>query len=102
MKALILKDFQQTEGNKWLGDKYPGPGLYQVGSDLILVYKSGTVMCTASALDAQHLLEEVPLPVEQVAAAPAHTGISEDFVLRALAIAQQPTLATQLLGDKAC
>ena len=101
MKALILKDFQQTEANKFQGDKYPGPGLYQVGNDLVLVYSSGTILCTAYAIGAFPQLEEVSRPVE-VVATPEPRGVSEDFVLRALAIAQQPTLATALLGVKPC
>lgn len=101
MKALILKDFQQTEANRYLGDTYPGPGLYQAGADLIVVYRSAAVLCTAIVNGGAVLLEEVSLPVE-VVAAPEPRGVSEDFVLRALAIAQQPTLAPSLLGVKSC
>ena len=86
---------------RWSADSYPSTGLYEVNGRVIAVY------CTAAniapgvmdigSVDSYPLASPANSATPTAVAAPAPSGLSEALFLKALAIAQQPELATKLL-----
>lgn len=103
MRHLPLRtDYTPTEDVKFNGTAYPATGIYQCGKDLVFVYDTPgavplvTNRCVFALPGGTFMLEGLPDHTPKPAA-PA--GISESFVLKAMAIAQNPSLAKDLVGD---
>lgn len=97
MKYVEVTEFDPGPASEYLAAAYPSSGLYWVprmGQYRLIA--NGVVTCIIGMHSPKELVKESPTP-----AAPPAPSISEDFVLRALAICQQPTLATSLLPVKA-
>lgn len=100
MRHIEVKEFVAPVGKEYDVSVYPGRGAYlnienntlffvlcPVGS--ALPYVSSMAVGTASSM-----LVELPEPTLELTSNP---GFSEDFILKALAIAQSPQLAVNLL-----
>jgi hypothetical protein len=98
MKCIKVTEFAPPVGKEYDANAYPGEGLFlhPATRALVCVYSPPfssigcAVLVGSGTMD--YLLEEFPEPVS----APA-PSFSEDFILKALAIAQQPQLAVNLL-----
>jgi hypothetical protein len=90
-----MKDFVEilpapiciNEGNKFLATAYPGSGLYEFGGSLLAVNGS-TVF---------HIGAAASFPRISTIEEAAESVVTTSDLLKAIAIAQQPTLARELL-----
>ena len=84
-------------GEEYQVTKYPGPGVYSSRTTSTLFVVAGTCVTTIVGLPASAIqtLSAAPVQVDSL-----RHGLSEDFVLKALAIAQQPSLAPSLIHPK--
>lgn len=87
MKSIKVKEFNAAPGNEFLAHTYPGTGAYLNRDGNIYIVLNGGVF---SLPGGQQLLSSE-------AEGAAGGGITGDVLLKALAIAQDPTLATSLL-----
>lgn len=76
-----------NEGNKFLATSYPGSGLYEFGGSLLAVNGS-TVF---------HIGAAASFPRISTIEEAAESVVTTSDLLKAIAIAQQPTLARELL-----
>lgn len=103
MKALILNtSYIPPMGKEYDASAYPADGIYVQGNHLLIRFTPPTAagapyvtgfMGGASLLsetDVGHRIDTGGEPREV-------RGVSEDFVLKAMAIAQNPELATRLI-----
>jgi hypothetical protein len=92
MKALKLnEDYVPTPGGEYMAEQYPGTGLYRTSTgSYTLVYLSAGLRCCVSVTDVPLIEVTEPNPKE------TRGSFSESFMLKALAIAQNPALAVQL------
>lgn len=102
MKCIKVTEFAPPAGKEYDANAYPGEGLFlhPATKSLVCVYSTpfSSVACAllvgSGAMD--RFVEEFP-EVDAAPVAPPTTSYSEDFILKALAIAQQPQLAVNLL-----
>lgn len=96
MKYLPYEELDVGAGQETNGNAYPHPGVFYNPRTTLtyVVYLAGGTRCVTSVVGR---MDAIDLPEAQ----PTPSGISEDFVLRALAIAQTPALATTLLPTRA-
>lgn len=95
MKFIKVQPFPATvpSTGEYLSASYPGPGVYMRGDQLFINNGSTVYTCMGVAG-----LVSVDDELAQVAKQPA--GVSEDTLLRALAINRDASLALELLGRK--
>lgn len=99
MKYIKVTEFAPPLGREYDATAYPGPGifLHPASRNLVCVsappFSSVATACMVGCGNQEALIEELQ---ELEAPAPT-TSYSEDFILKALAIAQQPQLAVSLL-----
>lgn len=91
MKVLKVKKFDPLPGTEWAPSSYPGDGAYETKVGLFIIV-NGTIQVGSSP--ALSLLVEMP---EKENAGNSSDSISGDTFLKALAIAQDPMLARDLL-----
>ncbi len=100
MKCIKVTEFAPPPGKEYDALAYPGQGLFIHPTTKQLICVSAPAFTTAYCASMvgigslNHLLEDFP---EAVYPAPPAPTFSEDFMLKALAIAQQPQLAVNLL-----
>ena len=91
---IEVKEFDPGLGLEYLAANYPGPGVYlnrRLNSTIVIYRTPGSTILTAMIVYLADLIKDGAPPT------PVPTGISEDFVLKALAICQNPALAPQLI-----
>lgn len=94
---IAVTEVTESLARLWDVNYYPEDGVYKNGNDLVFRTTAPrcppclTVVVGAGALCEPEGFTVEPLRVTQPA------GASEDFILRALAIAQDPSLAKDLL-----
>jgi hypothetical protein len=85
MKVINVKDFTPAPGMEWQAHTYPGNGAYLSNTGMLYLVANG---CVNSVPGGVALMEE--------SAGGGQGGVSEGFILKALAIAQNPQLAAEL------
>jgi hypothetical protein len=104
MKCIKVKAFVAPVGKEYDATAYPGLGAFfsEASNTLFFVgYAAGSTVPHVAPVaigTASKLLWELPGPTPglELVATP-NPGFSEDFILKALAIAQSPQLAVSLL-----
>lgn len=91
MKVMQVKEFTAPTGQEYIFTAYPGPGVFRHASGQLYLAAGN---CVVVLTYAGGLVEEI----EITPPAPVVTGISEDTLLKAIALSQMPTLAPALLG----
>lgn len=84
MRIIEVKPFNPAPGSEYHFSSYPGPGLYLSSDGAMRLVNAGIVILFPGVAD---LIMDV---------APVAAGLSESFVLKALAIAHSPQLAAEL------
>lgn len=98
MRVLSVNtSYVPPAGKEFDASSYPADGLYLQGENLIIRYTPGGALpYITSFLGGARLLSDwgqVPASAQPVES----RGVSEDFVLKAMAIAQNPGLAEKLI-----
>lgn len=92
--AKVMK-FDPAPGMEYIVNGYPHNGLFLLSNGSLALVGNG---CCYNIPNASHMVSDINDLKGESNPAPAATGISESFVLKALAIAQNPQLATTLIG----
>lgn len=100
MRHIKVSDHVTPIGQEYTVGSYPGPGVYYNRKTKMLytVDESISVGLPPSVLDFLEDAEQFSTVESTVTPSP---GFSEDFMLKALAIAQSPQLAINLLAKPA-
>lgn len=91
MKIIEVKDFAPAPGNEWNALGYPGEGAYVLPNKAVVIVTGTGVF---SVPDASRYVTDAPIAASLEAVPQAVP--SESFILKALAIAQNPSLAIDL------
>jgi hypothetical protein len=91
MKTLQVKEHAPPNGMEYQSSSYPGQGVYVTPAGL-LAFVSGGIVYPVPGF--AHML--IDAPNSQLLETNVSNGVSESFVLKALAIAQNPQLAIEL------
>lgn len=99
MKVIELVEHAVAEDKKFYATEYPGVGAYVLGNGAIaLVYPlPGAAMLRVFIIDDGRPFIKEELQAIHSQTNQINSGLSEEFVLKALAIAQHPELAASLV-----
>lgn len=92
-KFIEVKPIYVDPSKRYLVDSYPAQGLYEIGIDLFVVTNVVVSIAGGAALASQSATPPQASPVDP---GNQRLAVSEDLLLRLVAVAQQPDLAKDL------
>lgn len=104
MKCVHYEVLDVGAGQEYSGANYPCSGVFwnpRTQITYVVGETQGPVALLVGRVASHVLVPEPELVTAELVSTPAPTGISEDFVLRLVAITQNPALAPTLLPTRA-